>query len=672
MRQGLAALLIAAAVVGIAGGILRFRHPSRIGDGVEYLLQLVAVAESTAVTIDEQTIARFNQILDQRPLPGTGRLESAPMLRNHYLLPGPAPGRYEALHFWFYALLAAPFYPLAHWLRLPFADSFTLLHLALLTAFLLLMLRTCGPRAALASGILLFSCPLVWFLNKAHTEYLTVCCISAAAIWAARKNCLAAALALSLAATQNPLLSIPAVVMLAFRTASGGFTRVTWLGLFACVSFNALSPAYYWWRYQFFNPIAALGISRPSWVTPRRIVSLFFDPNIGLYPHWPLGLLLLLAGVGMGIAMLRRKGRAVLGEPFFWLLVVFLTVVPFVHASQINLNSGGTRHLLRYGLWFVGLHLPALAALFESASRRWFAALLAGLALATAVNWRWFDPALPEVSLRFSAASQRWGARIFGVWDPEREVFLERAGATDYPVEYLDLRAPRLNPDRVLAWGRPAGQQGLWAFSDPGCRLLFVLQNALDSPATRPEVLPAGCSRPLDSRRLFEWVKQQAAAYPGDFYLALDAARLAGLAPQLVPGQSLSLYLPDSDAYLGAGWSGRDEQWRWTDGPAAEVAFSLGPNWSGKRFFIELEAFAFLDHAPALRVEAEVNGARQASLSWTRSEGRKTIRIPAQAAASGAVRLILHVLNPRPSVMPGQPETRRLGLAVRKLTVVGP
>jgi hypothetical protein len=47
------------------------------------------------------------------------------------------------------------------------------------------------------------------------------------------------------------------------------------------------------------------------------------------------------------------------------------------------------------------------------------------------------------------------------------------------------------------------------------------------------------------------------------------------LKPRPLPAR-LELASPEADAFLGHGWSVPESGWRWTDGPEAQIVFSLG------------------------------------------------------------------------------------------------
>jgi hypothetical protein len=66
------------------------------------------------------------------------------------------------------------------------------------------------------------------------------------------------------------------------------------------------------------------------------------DPDLGLLPNWPIGVLFILTA-----ALLTKWGRDSTGEggdkPFYLFLTAFFVINFYAHSSTLNLNSGDSR-----------------------------------------------------------------------------------------------------------------------------------------------------------------------------------------------------------------------------------------------------------------------------------------------------------------------------------------
>ena len=159
------------------------------------------------------------------------------------LASGHLPGAGESRHFIFYSALAAPMVALGRPLGLDTAAAFRILNgLLLLAAFYVASSRLHWTFCAIV-----FAGPILWWLDKPHTEPFTF------ALYAVAFSLLASApwwslVAVGAAATQNPgnaaLIGILAVAAAAGK-ASHLKDRRFWLGLAAGTVLAALHPAYY-------------------------------------------------------------------------------------------------------------------------------------------------------------------------------------------------------------------------------------------------------------------------------------------------------------------------------------------------------------------------------------------------------------------------------------------
>ena len=167
-----------------------------VGDGREYLAQAVNFASfhgpafrPADIPSVQSEIARFDPALANWDIWGATVADAKR-------------GR-VFLHFWFYALLATPGVWITTLLRAPPTFAFTALNLVLLGTALWVAL----PRIGTAACLLLFAGPIMWWIDKAHTEVFTFALLTIT-FALMREQPWWSMLAAGAASTQNPPLAI--------------------------------------------------------------------------------------------------------------------------------------------------------------------------------------------------------------------------------------------------------------------------------------------------------------------------------------------------------------------------------------------------------------------------------------------------------------------------------
>ena len=134
--------------------------PQRIvGDGGEYLAQAINFASFHGPALRPADIPDIqSRIADFDPQLARWDIWGATV--------GNASRGRDFVHFWFYALLAAPGLWVTNAVGAPPTLAFAAVNLALLGLGLWIAL----PRIGSAASLLLFGGPIVWWLDKPHTE----------------------------------------------------------------------------------------------------------------------------------------------------------------------------------------------------------------------------------------------------------------------------------------------------------------------------------------------------------------------------------------------------------------------------------------------------------------------------------------------------------------------
>jgi hypothetical protein len=403
----------ALAVCLIAGSPQRL-----VGDGREYLAQAVHFASfhgpafrPADIPAVQSEIARFDPALTNWDIWGSTVADS---------------NRGRAfLHFWFYALLAAPGVWVTHALGAPPTLAFTALNLVLLGTALWITLPRIGPGACL----LLFAGPIVWWIDKAHTEVFTFALLTIA-FALMREQPWWSMLAAGAASAQNPPLAVLVVIVLVASVIHNRsvFTDRRFIaGAAGGLALALLHPVYSYMPYG--TPSLLLQQAHSDPPTLQSLSAVVFDPTLGLVGNFPLFLIVVAAGLltlaGRGIRNLLSEGIVV--------SAIAAAIFLFSFSRTMNMHHGGTPSLSRYALWLIPVAVPLLSML-ERDNRGLWPRFLWGAAIVSAlISVVAFHPSVPQ-----NSREPTWLATFlwtrFPAWNnPLPEVFTETELHVDEP-----------------------------------------------------------------------------------------------------------------------------------------------------------------------------------------------------------------------------------------------
>ena len=530
-------------------------------------------------------------------------------------------------HFWFYSLLA--------WLcgkaagvfgaTLSAHGSFLLLHLVALAATIMLGYRHYGIRGVLAVALMVLASPLCWFIDKAHTEFLTVCLVLSGLILMRARRYPGAALLIALASTQNPSFALVAGIPLFYRVVLQRERAYSFAEVALCV-LTVLAvlahPVYYFSRYGVVTPqLLAGGASMGSNLSTFYVW--IFDPDIGLLPNWPLGVAALLVLFAAWAA--RRYPQRAGARDHSWtvFVVLYLAINFYAHSSTGNLNSGATPGLARYALWYLPLAFPLflqLFALFPKGTKRFYAGL-ATLAALCAVSLHTNDPRKPEQFSEGSLLSRFIQTRLPFLYNPPYEVFVERYSGVGEGVGAMNLRAV-FGPDCAKMIVIP-GESRANAIAPSACMFDQAKLDAYVNAAPQIQTLAATASSPIYTRLPEE---------------AGDA--LVRMVPHGVHNVGAGA---DGGAILGEGWSGREDWGVWSQRPEATLLVSC-PRQGGAGMELVLKLRPFREQSITISdvqgvlwkgaVDGNAQGVRLQLAPEGCLGGRHTIRIDIPGAVS--------------------------------------
>jgi hypothetical protein len=427
-------LLVAAslAVCLIAGST-----PRLVGDGGEYLAQAIQFASFRGPSLQPADIPSIQaRIGSFEPMLAEWQISDATIAG--------ADGRRDFLHFWFYALLAAPALWVTDAVGAPPTIAFAVLNLALF----LLALWVALPRIGAAAAVLLFGSPIVWWLDKAHTEVFTFALLTIAFVLL-RERPWWSMIAAGAASTQNPPIAVLVPLFLVIAVVRSRHLprdwRI-WVGFGCGVVLAALHPAYTYARHG--TPSLLLRATRSDFPTATEIAAVVFDPSIGLIGNFPIFLCVIVIAFA---AVIRRRFRPVARLDVL-VAVIAAGVFLFSFARTPNVHHGATPSLSRYALWLIPLGIPFLAAIAHARRLLWSAALASALISVFA-----FHPGVPQYSREPTWLASFLWTKLPAWHNPLPEVFIEVQLGSE--IHWLPTNTPGC--EKILIGGRGAGG-GVW------------------------------------------------------------------------------------------------------------------------------------------------------------------------------------------------------------------
>jgi hypothetical protein len=403
--------------------------PLRVGDARDYMALALRLADRGRPAMYPEEIKNIEARMDSLGGFSGPPLESA--------FPAPAltgkDGRVDLEHFWFYSMLAVPEVWMLEAVGLKTYYAFTLLNIGLL----LTALWVASSRLEWPALTLLFLSPIIWWIDKAHTEIFTFSMLTIAMTLIVERPWWALVCA-GLASTQNTPIAflLPLIVLTA--VASRPAILRDWrfyLGGVVAAPLAALHPLYYELRLHVASPEFLWGGLLMAWPSRTRYFAILSDLNFGLFVWCPL----LVAATGCTAAALIAWDRKRM-----WMLpalasAVIAAIFMFSFAQFWHLNVGGTFGMHRYAVWLIPLAIPILAeaqVVFSTRFNQW----LAPVAIAAAI-WS-VSVAHPRYAEQFLAPT--WLAeRVWTTYpsldNPLVDVFSYRVAHRELGVAYPPL-----------------------------------------------------------------------------------------------------------------------------------------------------------------------------------------------------------------------------------------
>jgi len=426
-------------------------RPQRVGDAREYLAMGLNLARLHSPALSPADRSRIEAQFEE--LHFTGLPLDFPQLRD-------AQGRQDFFHFWFYSALAVPGIWLTGFIAVHPNYAFAALNVALFLAALWVV----SKRLAWCFSAAVFCSPVLWWLDKSHTEAFTFSLL-AIAFALLREAPWWSLVCLGAAATQNPPIAalLVGVGATAWLLRRGAWRDARfWAGAFIASAIALLHPLYYEWRWGLPTPQLLQG-THARIPTLQEFGAVIWDPNIGLLVHAPLLVLTFLAaGITVGV-----RARPRLLEADVWLSAAGAGIFLLAFAQTTNFNNGATPGMSRYVIWLIPLTIPIFqrATAVSVPPQRWFVLLSLASSLWSIVA---FQPRLPENYCTPSRLAGVLWTRWPAIDNPLPEVFVERL------------------------WG---GELGLAPVGTPGCAKVLLIGGQWPVPCP-PQATPPACGTP--------------------------------------------------------------------------------------------------------------------------------------------------------------------------------
>ena len=406
-------------LLGIAGAVtlaLLIASPQRlVGDGREYLAQAIDFASFHGPALRPRDLdairdelARFDPALSTWDIRGATISDAR---RNR-----------DFPHFWFYALLAAPGIWVTRVLDAPPTLAFTALNVALLAV----ALATALPRIGVAACLLLFASPVVWWIDKAHTEVFTFALLMIAFLTAEDRPWWSM-IAAGAAATQNPPIAVVVLLLcgvMLLRNPRRFLDRRVAAGVLVGVALALLHPVYMYARHQ--TPSLLLAATRSGLPSLATLTAVITDPSVGLIGNFPM--LLIVVAIAACAVALHARGSAM---PGVGVAIGAAAIFVWSFSRTTNVHHGGTPSLSRYAIWLIPLTVPLFVVMYRIGEQWWRRFLWAAAITSAAISVVVFRPSVPENSREPTALATLLWTRVPWLNNPIAEVFSETELHTD-------------------------------------------------------------------------------------------------------------------------------------------------------------------------------------------------------------------------------------------------
>jgi hypothetical protein len=354
-----------------------------------------------------------------------GRLEALPNFPTD-VLRHVVPARDGLLvmdHMWIYPALAAPGVAVLEAVGVHPNYAFA----ALNVGFLLLAAGIVAARAGKSIALLVLGGVLIWWLDKAHTEVMTISLL-ASGVALVRERPFWSLAAIGLAAAQNigaaPIVPLAALAAMAVRRDARD--RAIWSGLAVAAVLVAIHVGWHW---VMLGRLTAPITENETLHVPTlpEAGAWIWDSNTSLVAYAVPFVVSVIAALVM-LAVFRPRSLA---RPEIGLTLGALVVLLFAFSQTNNVHAGGSVGPSRYSLWLLPLAIPILDAARAAFRPAFGRALLAAAGIACILALSIHRPIEREGWLRPTWLADVLWRSVPHVENPLPEIFLERTAGRE-------------------------------------------------------------------------------------------------------------------------------------------------------------------------------------------------------------------------------------------------
>lgn len=371
-----------------------------------------------------------------------------------------------------------------------------------------------------------------------------------------------------------------------------------------------------------------------------------FDPDLGLFPNWPLGILFCVFAVILLVFRRAKRIECVVQWPYLVFVGVYLCISLFANSSTENLNSGATPGLARYALWYMPLVFPVAYFVLQRISLRIYYLIpaIVMLGLLAVFSIRENDPRKPEQFTTPTSLSFLIQSRLPGLYDPPPEVFAERYSGFG---EAINLRNVR-------------GVVG------PDCNKV-VIYPGIDQGGihrTLNDVVQRGCLFKVDELNKFVDGISISEAEPR--YVEIDRSVVSLVT--VSPGVYKVGIEEGGNFLLGSGWSGLEAWGVWSEGDVASFRIPCAglQKKEGEKISFSMDLQPFGDQQ--IKVKSSGRTLWQGVINAPATN--VGFSIPVESCSDGVAVLDIHITNPRsPRDLGLSVDGRKLGVGLKEFKI---
>jgi len=339
-------------------------------------------------------------------------------------------GGLYSYHFWLFSLIFSPFVLFAR--LIGFADTsgylFGNIFLVCLTIFSLFRSKTYGLTLSVFGSILFLSIGGIYYIRWAHPEIFSASLMCIGLVFLRDGRNKFSAFLMALAAQQNPpiILILPLIFILditrIYRNGCGfyGVLKRTYIWI-PIVLISVLSMLFYRIEFGVFNLISSVGAADVKLISTHRFLSLFFDPNFGIF--WAIPFVFI---AGAGVLIFKATINTEWKWVFIFTLMAVICAIPSLSTS--NWNSGMSV-ILRYGFWCAVPLLFVFMEIFKCIEKRKFKIFVISIIIFLQIGLVFFNKWAFSGShnyIEFHPAAKFFLRKFPRLYSPVPEVFIER------------------------------------------------------------------------------------------------------------------------------------------------------------------------------------------------------------------------------------------------------